>query len=421
MPKYKSMAENNSSWIRKTLPLWIGQFVSLFGSGIVQFSIVWYLTEKTGSKVVLAFATYTAIVPGILLGSAIGHFVDSFNRKFTMIIADFVSAAMILIMVILLYYNVASTPLILLLMLIRSISNKFQGSALFASIPQIVPERSLEKVAGLRQTMDGILSMVSIPIAAFLLSIWSIHSILSIDIITAIIGILLLLLFVKIPGIPISSYTAESKNISKLIEGFKLLFSYKYIFFKSLLSASINLVLTPSITFLPLLVKNIIKKGPETLALLQVSFGIGLVLGGLIMSCWGGFKKRTITVLLGLGVLGISLLSGGIITNLGFSNLLILPIFFIGISLSISNSSSGAITQSKVKSKDIGKVSGASSSISQLMIPFGLLIATPVSEFIGLTGWFILGGSFCIVVVIFFSFNKSFLEYSFRGEKAVME
>ena len=75
------MINNDSSWIKKTLPLWIGQFISLFGSGIVQFSIVWYLTERTGSKVVLALATYMAIVPGILLGSAIGHFVDKYNRK----------------------------------------------------------------------------------------------------------------------------------------------------------------------------------------------------------------------------------------------------------------------------------------------------------------------------------------------------
>ena len=408
------MSNKNLYWIKKTLPLWVGQFISLFGSGIVQFSIVWYLTERTGSKVVLAFATYMAIVPGILLGSAIGHFVDKYNKKKTMIIADIISASMILVMVLLLYFHLASILVVLLLMLIRSISSQFQSSALFASIPQLVPEKSLEKVAGLRQTMDGILNIVSIPIAALLLTIWNIHSILLIDVFTAIIGVFLLL-FVKISKNTVFT-SAYGKNFNKFVDGFRLLVSYKYIFYKSLLSASINLALTPAITFLPLLVKDNLQRGPETLALLQTAFGIGIVSGGLLMSSWGGFKRRMITVLLGLGILGFSLLSGGIITNLGYSPFLAIPMFFVGISLSISNSSSGAITQSKVKSEDIGKVSGASSSISQLMIPIGLLIATPVTEFIGITGWFILAGLLSLLIVIIFSFNQEFLKYSFRGE-----
>ena len=248
---------------------------------------------------------------------------------------------------------------------------------------------------------------------------WDIHSILLIDVFTAIIGVFLLL-FVKIPKNTVFT-SAYSKNFNKFVDGFRLLVSYKYIFYKSLLSASINLALTPAITFLPLLVKDNLHRGPETLALLQTAFGIGIVSGGLLMSSWGGFKRRMITVLLGLGILGFSLLSGGIITNLGYSSFLAIPMFFVGISLSISNSSSGAITQSKVKSEDIGKVSGASSSISQLMIPIGLLIATPVTEFIGITGWFILAGLLSLLIVTIFSFNQEFIKYSFRGETTESE
>ena len=79
-------------WKINTAPLWSGQFLSLFGSGIVQFAIIWHLTEVTGSKVILALATYMGVIPGILLGSYIGNFVDQNNKKLLMVVSDLISA-----------------------------------------------------------------------------------------------------------------------------------------------------------------------------------------------------------------------------------------------------------------------------------------------------------------------------------------
>ena len=75
-------------WLRNYLPMWIGQAVSLLGSGLVQFALVWYMTEKTGSATVLAMATFVALLPRVILGPFAGALVDRLNRKAIMIISD---------------------------------------------------------------------------------------------------------------------------------------------------------------------------------------------------------------------------------------------------------------------------------------------------------------------------------------------
>ena len=94
--------------------------------------------------------------------------------------------------------------------------------------------------------------------------------------------------------------------------------------------------------------------------------------------------------------------------------LLAIPLFIAGFSLAISNSISAAISQTEIPTKDIGKVNGSSSSLSQLMIPIGLSIAIPISHIIGIIGWFIISGISNIVIAVIFLFDKSFLNFSLR-------
>ena len=301
-------------WKKNTIPLWIGQFLSLFGSGITQFAIIWHLTEATGSKAILAIATYMGVVPGILLGSYIGNFVDKRNKKTLMLISDLISAILIVIVSILFYFKIQNILIILIVLLLRSICSQIQNTSLFASIPLLVPVQVYENVGGIRQTIEGLVNLFSIPVAAILLSFLDINQLLLIDPITAIIGVILLLL------VKFDTYETinEIKNISfikKLINGFQVLYSYKYVFRKAIISSVINLTLTPAITFLPLLVSQYYEGGPKLLAILQTSAGVGIALGGLLMSIWNGFTQRVMTLLVGDLFLGLSLLITGYSCN----------------------------------------------------------------------------------------------------------
>ncbi len=76
------------NWQFTFFPIWTGQALSLFGSSVAGFGLIWWLTKATGSATVLATATLVSMLPVILLGPLAGACVDRWNRKAVMIVAD---------------------------------------------------------------------------------------------------------------------------------------------------------------------------------------------------------------------------------------------------------------------------------------------------------------------------------------------
>jgi len=115
----------NKGWLRNYLPMGIGQIVSLLGSALVQFALVWYVTKQTGSATVLATATTAAIVPNILLGPFVGALVDRWNRKLVMIIADLVVALATVVLAVLFATGAIQIWHIIAILLTRSAAGVF--------------------------------------------------------------------------------------------------------------------------------------------------------------------------------------------------------------------------------------------------------------------------------------------------------
>ena len=90
------MEEEEVGFLTKTmapfLVMFFGQAFSLFGSRLVQFALVWYLTEQTKSPTVLATASIAALLPQVFIGPFAGALVDRWNRKTVMMIADTIVA-----------------------------------------------------------------------------------------------------------------------------------------------------------------------------------------------------------------------------------------------------------------------------------------------------------------------------------------
>ena len=83
-----SSEEFQANWKGKFFTIFAGQSFSLFGSALVQFALVWYLTRQTGSATILATATLVAMLPQIVLGPFVGALVDRWNRRLVMMVAD---------------------------------------------------------------------------------------------------------------------------------------------------------------------------------------------------------------------------------------------------------------------------------------------------------------------------------------------
>ncbi|MHB1357795.1 MAG: MFS transporter, partial [Anaerolineae bacterium] len=179
---------NGRGWLRPFLTVWIGQAVSQFGSAVVQFALIWWLAELTSSATMLAYASIVGTLPYILVAPWAGALVDRWNRRTVMIVADGATAIFSAGLALLFFFKVALPWHIFLAMFLRSVGGVFQWPAMAASVPLMVPKGHLARVAGMNQTLQGVMAIVAPPIAAFLLLLLPMQGILLVDVSTALLG-----------------------------------------------------------------------------------------------------------------------------------------------------------------------------------------------------------------------------------------
>src|SRR5688572_19792334 len=123
------MKTTNENWALRFFTLWTGQALSLLGSQLVQFAIIWYLTQETNSATTLAIASMMGLLPQVLLSPFIGTWVDRGNRRLILIAADTTVAIATLILAILFILGVAEVWHIYVSLFIRAVAGGFHQSA----------------------------------------------------------------------------------------------------------------------------------------------------------------------------------------------------------------------------------------------------------------------------------------------------
>ncbi|MBL8051479.1 MAG: MFS transporter, partial [Anaerolineales bacterium] len=189
------MENTNQNWARRFYTLWTGQALSLLGSQLVQFAIIWYLTQETNSATTLAIASMMGLLPTVLLSPFIGTWVDRGNRRLLLIVADATVAIATLILAILFALDLVQVWHIYVALFIRAVAGGFHQSAFGASVVLLVPKDQLARVQGFNQALHGGLNIISAPLGAYLLEVLSMQGILGIDVSTAILAIVILLFF----------------------------------------------------------------------------------------------------------------------------------------------------------------------------------------------------------------------------------
>jgi MFS transporter, DHA3 family, macrolide efflux protein len=191
--------------------IWIGQIFSGLGSSIAGFAMTWYLTELTGSATVLAAAMGAQIIPQVLLGPLAGALVDRWSRRWVMVGADGFGAVLTVVLVALFTLNLVQLWMILVLMFLRSAAGIFHWAAMQSTTPLMVPQQHLSRIAGLNSAVNGIQGIAAPALGAILFGLTSLEVILSLEVITAGIAILPLLL-VFVPQ-PVRSQSAEKASL----------------------------------------------------------------------------------------------------------------------------------------------------------------------------------------------------------------
>lgn len=387
----------SENWAPRFFTLWIGQAISLLGSQLVQFAIIWYLTLETNSATALAIASLMGLLPQVILSPFIGTWVDRGNRRAILISADATVALATLVLILLFVLGHVEIWHIYALLFVRAVAGGFHQSAFGASVVLLVPKDHLARVQGFNQALYGGLNIISAPLGAFLYAALPMQGILSIDVGTALLAIIILLFF-QIPQ-PERGEAAKATFWQDFAAGFRYILAWRGLLIVLGMVMVINFFYSAAESLTPILISKHFRGDAQQLGWWQAAFAIGTIAGGILLGAWGGFKKKVVTAQFGLVVLGIGT------TIIGFTPP---QLFWLGLAantltgliLPITNGSYGAILQSVIAPDMQGRVFAFIMSAAMLVSPLGLVIAGPISDALGIQLWFWVSGITCAIMGI---------------------
>jgi MFS transporter, DHA3 family, macrolide efflux protein len=395
------------NWKRNIILFLGSQSISLFGSSLVQYAIMWYITLTTESGVMMTLYIICGFIPTFILSPIAGVWADRYNRKLLIIFADASIAIATLILAILFLLGHDATWLLFLMASVRALGTGIQTPAVGAILPQFVPKDKLTKVNGANGSIQAVIMFVSPIVSAGLLTLASIEMIFFIDVITAIIAILTLLLFFHIPVHEKAAREQNTSYFSDLKEG--LVYIREHDFLKKLFSffAIFFVLMAPAAFLTPLQVTRSFGDDVWRLTAIEIAFSVGMMIGGAVIASWGGFKNRTYTMTFA------SLLMGACTFALG-----VVPIFWVyllfmgifGLAMPIFNTPTTVLVQEKVEENYLGRIFGVFGMISTSMMPIGMLIFGPIADLIRIE-WLLIGtGLLILVLSLFLGKNKVLVE-----------
>jgi len=387
--------QDNKPWKRTFFTIWSGQAISILGSQLVQFALIWYLTVQTSSATVLATATLIGMLPNVVLGPFIGTLVDRWSR----LLADSIEALATIALAILFALDIVAVWHIFTILFIRSLAGAFHANAMNASTSLMVPVEQLTRIQGLNQLLNGGLNVVAAPLGALLLGMLSMQGILSIDVITALFAILPLA-FIQVPQPERNVVDAEKPTVwTDFKAGLRYMLGWPGLLIIGLMMVGINFTIIPAFSLLPLMVKEYFGGSAIHLSWVESAMGVGMIVGGALLGIWGGFSRKILTSLVGLMGMGV----GTLILALAPSSAVFLAVggaLLVGFMTPMTMGPFFAVIQSTVEPDMQARVFSLLSSVGTGIAPLGLMIAGPVADRVGIQAWFLLGGILCIFMSV---------------------
>ncbi|MFM1845232.1 MAG: hypothetical protein RI917_550 [Actinomycetota bacterium] len=383
-------------WKRQVAVFLVGQTITTFGSFLVQYAIMWHLTLTTKSGVVLAFAAVFGFLPQAIVSIFAGVWADRVNRKIMIIVSDSAIALATLGLAFLMLSGVDDLWLIYLVMAIRSMGAGVQMPAISALLPQIVPSDKLMRVNGINSSIQSSLSLVAPVAAAAVYANLSIVAIFFIDFITAVIGLSLLAL-VTVPTLARVSAADKPSYFADLVDGVRYTFTHELVrWVMAIFGIVFLLIVAPSNLSPLLLVRNF---GDEVwlLTVLELSFGVGMVLGGALMAILAAKLNRI------AAIIGTSIIFGLLAIAMGFTTNLILfysLFFLIGLAVPAFSTSAMTLLQETVEPERQGRVFGFVGIVMSVAMPIGMVVLGPLADVVSVELLLIATGAATVVIAL---------------------
>lgn len=378
------------NWRRNFFTIWTGQAVSKFSSSILQFAMIWYLTDTTDSAAVVSFAVFLAFFPQAILGPISGVVIDRYNRKWIMILSDVLIALVGFAMAVVGYAGSLETWMILLVLFLRTVGTAFHSPCMQAVTPQIVPTDQLTKCAGYSQALTSVSDIFSPAAAALLYQIWTLETIVMLDVFGAMFACATLAI-AWIPKLERKEERKETRMTQEMMEGFHVLRQNKGIFYLAMITGFYTIALMPVSALFPLMSMSYFGGTSANASIVEILFSIGFMTGSIVLSAWGGTKNRIYTLFGAYMLMGMTLLTAGMLPTSGFIFFAVCC-FMIGFANPFYWGTYTPIIQTHFKGEYLGRVLTLTGCFRYFFGPIGLGAESILSEHFGINSWFIVGG-----------------------------
>ncbi|MGV1034792.1 MAG: MFS transporter [Microbacteriaceae bacterium] len=362
-------------WKRNIALFLGGQTASMFGSMLVQYAIIWYLTLETKSGLVLMLSTLFGMLPQAVISIFGGVWADRVNRKFLIIAADASIAVATLILAFVMLAGVVNLPLIFLVMAVRSAGAGIQTPAVSALTPQIVPTDQLMRFNGLMGAVQAAIMLLGPVAAGGVLALWSIVPIFFIDVVTAAIGIGLLL-FIPVPKVERHD-TEPMSYFDDLVEGVRYTFTHRFVRWLMMVWGLVFVLIVAPSNLTPLMIARSFGDEVWMLTANELAFGVGMALGGGVIAAWGGLKNRVAMVGISSLLFGFLSIALGLSTNLW---IFLVFMFLVGIGVPFFSTPSMTLLQTRVDPERQGRVFGFVGIVMAVGMPLGMAVFGPLSD-----------------------------------------
>ncbi|MEM8933318.1 MAG: MFS transporter [Acidobacteriota bacterium] len=354
--------------------LLVGQSVSMFGTGLTSFALAVYVYEEMGSVTRFALVALAAILPGLLIGPTAGVWVDRWDRRRTILWTDSLAAIATLALAVRFFLaGGLGLPTIFAAVIFFSVLGAFQRPAILSSVPLLVAKEQLTRANGALQFIEVIPQILAPIVAGFLLVSIGLGGVMVIDVVTFLFA-LATLLTVHIPK-PVASTGRPRPMGGQIAEARRFITSHPGLIGLLTLSTVASFALAMMQLTLQPLVLDL--ASAATLGVVVSLGNIGLLVGSVLITAWGGAARKIDVVLGCCALLGVGMVIAGLRPSIPW---IVAGFFIVTLSVPVRGASAAALWQTKTPADRMGRVLALRQTLIGLSIPLAYVLAGPLVD-----------------------------------------
>jgi DHA3 family macrolide efflux protein-like MFS transporter len=381
MHAMKLFTQNHPGGMLGFTIIWAGQLISVLASSMTQFALTIWAYRETGSATALGIVNTAFIVPFLLLAPIAGVMVDRYNRKLMMMVSDLTAVTATVGLLIIHATGQLHMWHLYVASVINGLGNTFQWPAYSAAISTMLPKENYSRANGMMSLVESGPGVLAPMLAGLLLPIIQLKGILTLDVATFFLAITtLLLIYVPQPLKTVEGQAGQGNLWQEAAYGFKYIFARQGLLGLLIFFICLNFTIGLSASLFSPFILSRTENSSAILGVAQSTAAIGAVVGGLLISLWGGFKRRMTSIFLGEALTGLFCL---VVFGLGRN----LPVWTIatvvgGIFPVFTNGASQAIWQAKVAPDVQGRVFSARRMIAWAVTPITPILAGLLADYV---------------------------------------